>query len=118
MSENTLQFTDAQKEALLRDSNKNNIPDFIEQGVLPEEMGMELGGKMDERNRTIRKGNIKLLSKFVRVDTLRAELEKGGHQSYEELLQKAAQSRIKKWLPYIIVIDLVVIVSIVYFVLR
>ncbi|MFH1286632.1 MAG: hypothetical protein ABII02_02680 [Candidatus Magasanikbacteria bacterium] len=111
-------LTDEQKEVLLRDTSGNDIPDFLEHGILPEELGIKTGEPMDEQNRTVRKGRLKLMAKFVRVSKLKEQMANGQGLSFQQLMEENAQSRVKQWIPYIILIDALVMGVVLYFVFR
>lgn len=111
-------LSEEDKEKLLQDLDGNDIPDFLEQGMIPEEMGIETGEKMDDKNREVRKGNAKILSKFVRVSKLKEQMTKGESGSFQETMEKTAQSGFKKWLPLIFFFDVIFVIIVLYFVFR
>jgi hypothetical protein len=114
MAQKIQDLTPKQRELLLRDSNGNDIPDVLEQGLLPEDMGIDLGLKVDQRNRDMRAYRAKQLVRLVKASKLREIFETRPDLTYDAALELAAQSKIKKWLPYIIIIQLLIIGLAVY----
>jgi len=67
-------LTKEQKEKILEDKNNNNIPDIFENGVLPEDLGIDTGAPMDAQSVESRRKTMKLMGKFVSTDSWRKRM--------------------------------------------
>lgn len=109
-------LTEEQKKELLRDDNGNDVPDFLEEGKLPEEMGIDTGQPVNDTQKEIMRGQLRNFSRFVKVSSLKKLLDnKKSDESMGGVLEKGSQKTIKKWMPLILIVDLIIIGLVIYY---
>ena len=105
-------LTEQQKQELLRDDNGNDIPDVLEEGKIPQGIGVPMRQPRSAKEVEAQAKLAKFFSKFIRVSYLKKQMEPNSGNS----LISPAQFNFRKWLPLFLIIDVIIFLVILYYV--